>query len=169
MTIELVRTAEQTHAVQINALGIRFLVSGEQTGGQVALVEHPIEPRSLAAPMHTHEREDEFSYVIEGLVGVQIGDRVEIAMPGTVVFKPRGIPHAFWNAGNTVARVVELITPAGFENYFEEMAALLAEADGALPDPARTEAVLAKYALHRDAGSIPELIQAHGLNGWGEQ
>jgi uncharacterized RmlC-like cupin family protein len=115
--------------------------------------------------MHTHEREDEISYIIEGRVGVQIGERVEIAGPGTVVFKPRGIPHAFWNAGETPARLVELITPAGFEGYFAEMAALFAEAGSGLPDPERAGAVLAKYALQLDFGSVPTLIQAHGLRG----
>jgi quercetin dioxygenase-like cupin family protein len=171
-TDEFVHTGAQIREVRLNALGVRFLVGGEQTGGRVALVEHPIEPRSLAAPLHTHEREDEISYVIEGQVGVQIGDRVEIAGPGSVIFKPRGIPHAFWNAGDTPARVVELITPAGFEGYFEEMAALFTEAAAAgqeLPDPERAAAVLARYALQLDFGSVPQLIQAHGLRGWDER
>jgi hypothetical protein len=82
-----------------------------------------------------------------------------------VVFKPRGIPHAFWNAGDTTARLLEVITPAGFERYFEEMAALFAEANGGLPDPERAAVLLAKYSLQLDFGTVPQLIQAHGLRG----
>lgn len=165
MANALVQTAEQTREVWLRGLGVRFLTGGEQTDGRVALVEHPIQPLALAAPQHTHEREDEISYVIAGQVGIQIGDQVMVAGPGTVVFKPRGIPHAFWNAGETEARVVELITPAGFEHYFEEMAALFAEAKEGLPDPERAAAVCARYALRMDFGSIPQLIAAHGLRG----
>jgi quercetin dioxygenase-like cupin family protein len=165
VSTELVLEPQATRTVWLRGLGVRFLVGGEQTDGRVAVVEHPIEPRSLASPMHTHEREDEISFVTEGQVGVQIGDRVAVAGPGAVVFKPRGIPHAFWNAGDTTARLLEVITPAGFERYFEEMAALFAEANGGLPDPERAAAVLARYALQLDFASVPQLIRAHGLRG----
>ena len=68
--------------------------------------------------MHTHRNEDEYSYVLEGRLGVQLGDEVLEAGPGELVFKPRGVPHAFWNAGDEPLRLLELISPAGFENYF---------------------------------------------------
>lgn len=163
MSDHLVLTPERTREVHLQGLGVRYLVEGEQTGGRVALVEHPIAPRALASPLHTHEREDEISYVVAGQVGVQVGDRVEVAGPGSVVFKPRGIPHAFWNAGDAPALVMELITPAGFEGYFAEMAALFDAAGGGVPDPERAAAVCAKYGLNLDLGSIPGLMQAHGL------
>ncbi|CAA9425840.1 MAG: hypothetical protein AVDCRST_MAG78-1361 [uncultured Rubrobacteraceae bacterium] len=99
-----------------------------------ALVEHPIEPRVLAAPMHTHQHEDEYTYVLEGEVGVQVGDEVRVAQPGDLVFKPRHVPHAFWNAGNAPARALEITSPAGFERYFAEIASLLPTAHGAPPD-----------------------------------
>ena len=149
--------------VWLQGLGVRFLVDGEQTGGRFALVEHPLQPRALGAPLHTHESEDEISYVMEGEVGVQVGERVQVAGPGAVIFKPRGIPHAFWNAGDAPARILELITPAGFERYFEEAAALFA--GGGPPDPARAAALFAQYGLQMDLGSIPALIQEHGLAG----
>ena len=81
--------------------------------------------------MHMHEREDEYSFVLEGRVGVQIGDEVAEAGPGELVAKPRGIPHSFWNAGDEPARLLELISPAGFERYFEELAPHLAGARAA--------------------------------------
>lgn len=149
--------------VRLAALGVRYLVSGDLTGGRFSVVEHPLEPKSLGAPVHTHTHEDEISYVVEGVFGVQIGDEVREAGPGAVIFKPRGIPHAFWNAGDTPARLVEIITPAGFERYFEEMAQLFAEARGGLPDPARSAAVCAKYRLDLDFSSIPVLSRKYGL------
>jgi quercetin dioxygenase-like cupin family protein len=149
--------------VHLMQLGVRYLIRGEETGGRLAVVEHPLPPRALGAPMHTHTREDEITYVAEGTVGVQIGDEVYIAGPGATIRKPRGIPHAFWNAGDTSARLSEIITPAGFEGYFAEMAAVFAEANGDLPDPQRAGAVLAKYALNLDFGSVPVLAQRYGL------
>ena len=113
-------------------LGTRYLLRGEATGGRFALIEHEIPPRALAAPTHVHEHEDEYSFVLEGRVGVQIGDEEAVAGPGELVVKPRGIPHAFWNAGDEPARLLELISPAGFERYFEEMAPHLA--GGGPPD-----------------------------------
>ena len=86
-------------------------MKSEDTDGRFALVEHPIAPRALAGPMHVHEHEDEYSYVLEGEVGFQVGDEVFSAGPGQLVAKPRGIWHGFWNAGDEPARVLELISP----------------------------------------------------------
>lgn len=165
-TVELapgVLPADAGAFVSLMRLGVRYLIRGDETGGRLAVVEHPLPPRALGAPLHTHTREDEITYVAEGTVGVQIGDEVYIAGPGATIRKPRGIPHAFWNAGDTPARLSEIITPAGFEGYFEEMAAVLAEANDGQPDLERAGAVLAKYALNLDFGSVPILAQRHGL------
>lgn len=107
--------------VTLGALGARFLFDKEGDG-TLALVEHPLPARSLGSPIHTHTNEDEYSYVTEGEFGVQIGDEVFTAGPGTLVIKPRGIPHAFWNATDSPARMLEIISPAGFQKYFEELA-----------------------------------------------
>src|SRR5690349_15116145 len=104
---ELVLPPETGEMVWLKGIGARYLVRGDQTGGRFAVVVHPIKPRALASPMHTHSHEDEISLVIAGRVGVQIGDRVLVAEPGTVVFKPRGIPHAFWNESDEETRVLE--------------------------------------------------------------
>ena len=120
----IVLSPDEGEKVQFGGLGVRFMIGGAESGGTFALVEHPIEPRALAAPIHTHRNEDEYTYVLEGEIGVQVGDEVRIARPGDLVFKPRGVPHAFWNAGDTPARALEIISPAGFEQYFAETAAL---------------------------------------------
>jgi quercetin dioxygenase-like cupin family protein len=143
------------------ALGNRFILRGEQTGGQFALIEHTIPPRSLAAPMHVHEHEDEYSYVLEGRVGVQIGDETAEAGPGELVAKPRGSWHAFWNAGDEPARLLELISPAGFEQYFADMSPEL-NVEGP-PDFERLGAIQARYDLQMDRDSIGTLSERHGL------
>jgi mannose-6-phosphate isomerase-like protein (cupin superfamily) len=147
-------------------LGNRYLITTEETGGRFALLEHTVAPRSLAAPTHVHVHEDEYSFVLEGTVGVQIGDEVVEAGPGTLVFKPRGIPHAFWNPGDEEARLLELISPGGFSNYFTELAPLLSS--GGPPDLEALAEVQARYDLSMDRDSIGPLAEAHGLNLPGE-
>ena len=142
-------------------LGNRYLLRGDETGGRFALLEHTIPPRALAAPMHTHEREDEYSLVLEGRVGAQIGDDVVVAGPGELIRKPRGIPHAFWNAGDEEARLLELISPAGFEAYFTEMAPILNAAGP--PDVAALGEVQGRYGLTMDMTSVDRLAREHRL------
>jgi len=147
----------------MGGLGVRFMIGSAQSGGNFALVEHPIGPRVLASPLHTHEREDEYTYVLEGEVGVQVGDEVRVARPGDLVFKPRGLPHAFWNAGDAPARALEIISPAGFERYFAEIAPLLPPTHPGPPDEQALGVVMARYGLEMDFGSIPTLVERHGL------
>ena len=149
--------------VRLRKLGVRHLIRGEQTGGRFAMVEHPLPPHSMGAPVHTHTREDEITYVAEGTVGVQIGDKVYEAGPGVTIRKPRGIPHAFWNAGDTPVRLSEIITPAGFERYFEEMAVALVSGDDGKPDQQLVAEIMERYGLVMDYDSIPVLAQRYGL------
>jgi quercetin dioxygenase-like cupin family protein len=149
--------------VAFPGLGTTYLIRGEDTGGRFALVEHDIPPRALAAPAHTHEHEDEFTYVLSGRVGIEIGDEVLEAGPGELVRKPKGIPHAFWNAGDEEARLLELISPAGFEAYFAELAPHLTCGAGGEPDFPAVGAIQARYALTMDLASIERLVSEHGL------
>ena len=122
--------------VQLGGLGVHFKIWGEQTGGALSVVEHPIEPGRLVPP-HVHADEDEYSYILQGEVGARIGDEDLLAGPGAYVFKPRGIPHTFWNAGPQPARLIELISPAGFERFFDELAEIYAAAGTGPPDQER--------------------------------
>src|ERR671935_249577 len=105
----------------LGSIGVRFMIDGEEAGERFSLVEHPMSARALAAPLHRHNREDEYSYVLEGRVGALLGDEVLIGEPGDLIFKPRNQWHTFWNAGDEPARLLEIISPAGFERYFEEL------------------------------------------------
>jgi quercetin dioxygenase-like cupin family protein len=159
----IVLSPDEGAMVMMGGFGVRFMIGGAESGGGFALVEHPIAPRMLAAPMHTHRHEDEYTYVLEGEIGVQVGDEVRVATPGDLVFKPRGIPHAFWNAGDTPARALEIISPAGFERYFADIAPLLPPNHQGPPDEQALGAVMARYGLEMDMGSIPALVERHGL------
>src|SRR4028118_1105349 len=103
-------------AVDLGSVGVRFMVWGEESGGGFSLVEHPIPPRTLAAPLHLHANEDEYSYVLEGRMGAQLGNEVVYAEKGHLVFKPRNQWHTFWNAGDEVCRILEIISPGGLEH-----------------------------------------------------
>jgi mannose-6-phosphate isomerase-like protein (cupin superfamily) len=109
---------------------IKRIMIEPNEGERFSVIEHPIPPRSLAAPLHFHHNEDEYSYVLEGRLGALLGDEVAEAGPGSWVFKPRGEWHTFWNAGDTPCRIIEVIRPAGFENYFREVAAVFEDAAG---------------------------------------
>ena len=97
-------------AVDLGSLGVRFMIRSEESGGGFSLVEHPIPPRTLAAPLHRHTNEDEYSYVLEGRMGAQLGDEVVYAEKGDIGFKPRDQWHIFWNAGDGPCRILEIIS-----------------------------------------------------------
>ena len=105
----------------LGSIGVRFMIDGSEAGERFSLVEHPMSPRALAAPLHLHTREDEYSFVLEGRMGALLGDDVVEAGPGDLVFKPRNQWHTFWNAGDEPCRILEIISPAGFERFFQEL------------------------------------------------
>jgi mannose-6-phosphate isomerase-like protein (cupin superfamily) len=144
----------------LRSMGVRFMVSGEESGGGFALVEHPLRPRALAAPMHRHSREDEYSFVLEGRIGAKLGDEVLYGGPGDLILKPRNQWHTFWNAGDVDARLLEIISPAGFERYFDELIELLA---AGTPEPAVLAGVASRFGLEVDPTSVPGLVAAHDL------
>ena len=142
-------------------LGNRFLLRGDATDGRFGLVEHAIAPRALAAPTHTHEHEDEYSFVLSGRMGALIGDEVVEAGPGDLVLKPRGIPHAFWNPTDQPARILELISPGGFESYFADLGEILSKPGP--PDLTALGELAARYELVMEPESIGRLANEHGL------
>ena len=145
-------------AVDFGGLGARFMAVGEG----FSLVEHVIAPRTLAAPLHVHEHEDEYSYVLEGEVGVQVAGEVRYARAGDLVAKPRGIWHAFWNRADEPARLLEIVSPGGFERYFADIAPLLPP-QRPEPDFEGLGQVMARYGLRMDMDSIATICEREGL------
>ena len=144
----------------LGSIGVRFIIDGSEADERFSLVEHPMSARALAAPLHRHTREDEYSYVLEGRVGALLGDDVVIGGPGDLIFKPRLQWHTFWNAGDEPARLLEIISPAGFERFFAE----LVELGGAASAPPEELAELCgRYELEMDPASVPGLLERFGL------
>jgi len=136
----------------------RFLIHSRDTDGRFALVEHTLGPRVLAAPMHRHTREDEYTFVLEGRVGAILGGREAVANAGDLLFKPRGEWHTFWNAGDAPARMLELISPAGLEELFRQLGDLSGGSE-----PAVLAGMAAGYGCAVDFEATFPVVQRHGL------
>ena len=156
MTNATIIGAADSDTFDFGGFGVSWKVPGGSTGGRFSVVHHPMAPRALAAPLHLHHNEDEFSYVLTGTLGALLGDDVVTAGAGTWVFKPREQWHTFWNAGDTPCEIIEVISPAGFEEFFREVAA-------AWGDMARFAAINARYSLEMRFESVPTLCQRFGL------
>jgi|SRR5580693_480791 quercetin dioxygenase-like cupin family protein len=140
--------------------GVRFSykIESADSGGSLAVLEVQIPPRTLVKP-HRHSREDEFSVVLEGTVGVRVADQVLTAGPGSYLVKPRATPHAMWNAASVPAKVIEILSPAGLEAYFEQLAPILAE-HGTPPEYYQLGDA---YGITIEDGWIEELERTYGV------
>src|SRR5258707_11616153 len=144
----------------LGSIGVRFMLADEESAGRFSLVEHPMSPRALAAPLHRHTREDEYSYVIEGRMGAMLGEEVVEAGPGDLLVKPRNQWHTFWNAGEEPCRILEIISPAGFEQYFRELAAIGGPRKAS---PVQFAQLVERYGFESRPETIPELLERFGL------
>ena len=157
---DLILSPNDGQLVWLGGLGIHFKLDGSSTQGAFSVVEHPLEPGAFAPP-HIHSREDEFSYVLEGTVGVMPGGQEFLVSQGSYIVKLRGIPHAFWNPGPEPTQLIEIIAPAGFENYFMQLAALVNK--NGSPDEEELDRLASEYGLTYHMEQMPELIAKHGL------
>jgi len=139
----------------------RIMLSGMEAGGGFALVEQLLPPRMLAAPLHRHTREDEYSYVLEGRVGALLGNVEVFGDAGQLICKPRGQWHTYWNAGDEPLRILEMISPGGFEQAFRELNAL-----GEAATPEAISRISNRYGVEVDFEGTPPIINRHGLEFW---
>jgi quercetin dioxygenase-like cupin family protein len=149
-------------AGELAGVGVVFKLWGHDTGGALSIVEHPFAVGALVEP-HTHTREDEYSIVVEGQIGFRSGDREVVLGAGGYITKPRGELHAMWNAGTVPARIIEIISPAGLEHFFREVADLVE----AGPPPAfdTLVALAASYGVEfGDPEWLPDIIARYQLN-----
>ncbi len=133
----------------------RFLVDSKDWGGHFAVVEHLLAPRAIAAPLHRHTREDEFSLILEGRVWFVVNGEEHVAGVGDLVFKPRGEWHTFFNAGDEPARLLEMISPGGLEEAFR-----LIDTAG---DDLDLGPLIAPYGCEGDFEATVPLIERYGL------
>jgi quercetin dioxygenase-like cupin family protein len=146
--------------VQLYGVRFDYKVEGADSGGTLALLEVEIPPGTLVKP-HNHTREDEFSLVLAGTVGVRIGDHVLEAGAGASLVKPRGTPHAMWNTDGAPARVLEILSPAGLEAYFEELGPILRKEGGA--GPPDYYALAERYGITIQDDWIEDLERTYGV------
>jgi len=144
----------------VGAIGVTFKLWGEDTGGTFAIVEHPFPVGALVHP-HLHTREDEYSIVTEGEIGFRSGDREVVLGQGGYIAKPRGELHAMWNAGSVPARMIEIISPAGFEHFFRQVAEMISDGN---PDPEEGRKLADRYGLSvGNPDWLPDVIARYGL------
>ncbi|MEJ3749123.1 cupin domain-containing protein [Actinomycetes bacterium KLBMP 9797] len=144
----------------LGAIGVQFKLWGHDTGGALSIVEHPF-PVGALVPPHLHTFEDEFSIVVEGEIGFRSGDREVVLGAGGYITKPRGEYHAMWNAGGVPARMIEIISPAGFEHFFREVSELVGDPESAV---ARGPALAERYGLRfAEPDWLPGVIERYGL------
>jgi quercetin dioxygenase-like cupin family protein len=129
--------------------------------GSISIVEHVFSPGALVPP-HTHTLEDEISYVVMGDIGFRSNGKEVTLGAGGYIVKPRNELHSMWNAGSTPARMIEIISPSGFEKYFVELAEAVAVAGG-LPDPSIMGAIAGRFGLSFDLAEVPDLVARYGL------
>ena len=97
----------------------KVLLRSEDSGGHVAIV---VLPGGGRPPLHHHDFDEAF-YLLEGELTFRVGDDVFSRRAGEVAFAPRGVPHTYANLSGATARALLVITPAGFERYFDRIAA----------------------------------------------
>jgi quercetin dioxygenase-like cupin family protein len=150
--------------VTFGGMPLTIKIVGDQTGGAFTILENSIQAGVLVPP-HRHTREDELSYVAEGQIGFKFGDQELTLGPGTYVFKPRHVPHAFWNAGPQPGRVLEIVSPAGLEHYFAELSELL-NGSGP-PDHAKIGALRERYGVLGVPEWVPDLKARYNIKVFG--
>ena len=144
----------------LGTIGVVFKLFGEQTNGNVSIVEHPF-PVGACVPPHLHTREDEYSIVTEGEIGFRSGDREVVLGAGGYITKPRGETHAMWNAGPVPARMIEVISPAGFEHFFMGVGEMVA---AGVPDPELVASLAEQHGLvFGDAPWLEDVIARYNL------
>ncbi len=135
----------------------RHLITGEDTDERFSAQSAVLAPRELVIP-HSHQHEDEFTFVHRGRIGGLVGeDEIEVE-EGGFLFKPRGIVHALWNPTDHPVVVVEFISPAGFEHFFEEMGALTRA------DPEAMQEIARRYGQQPYPDLISGLAARHGVH-----
>lgn len=139
-------------------LAFRTRVSSDFSSA-VSVFEVDLAAGCLSGPLHVHDKEDAISYVLEGCLTFQVGDEISAASAGDVVHLPRAVRHTFWNAGPAPARALDIVTPGGLENYYEELA-LIADAPDVMERLASMEE---RFGVHMEWESISVLAARHGV------
>ena len=144
-----VRINPSDETIRLGPLAVRFLVTGDNASGSIALFELTVPGgQRLAAPAHSHDHYEETIYGLEGVLCWTVaGNRLDVG-PGQALCIPRGVVHRFDNHGSETAKVLCVVTPAAIgPQFFRESAAVIADAAGGPPDRARVAEIMRRYGL----------------------
>ena len=148
--------------VTLPVLDMVHKVPPERFGGALTIIEWGLPPGEMIPP-HTHSREDECNFVLEGELTCEVGGEIVVARAGSYVVKPRGVPHALCNAGTEPVRVLEILTPGGLESYFDEYEGIVSsEMDQERRRKVRAE-LGERYGVTWHDERIPEASARFGL------
>jgi mannose-6-phosphate isomerase-like protein (cupin superfamily) len=114
---------------------VKVLLPGADSGGRIALMDNVVPARTTGPPLHHHDFDEAF-YILAGEATFRLGDELVTRGPGELVWAPRGAHHTFSNSSDADVRWLLICTPAGFERYFQRMAA---EEAGVDPPPEALE------------------------------
>jgi len=156
MSVKIGIEKDEGETVWLGGIGVVYKISGSETDQAFSIIEHVIKPGTMTPP-HRHTREHEFSYVLEGVLGAEVGGVVVHVPPGGFALKPKGVPHTFWNEGPGILRFLEFISPSGFEQFFREVSKLVPPSGP--PDEKALGGLAAKYGLELNMERAPELMQ----------
>ena len=136
-------------AIRLGPLTVRFLITGEDASGSVALFELTVPAaQRLAAPAHSHDHYEETIYGVEGVLTWTVDGKPIDVGPGQALCIPRGAVHRFDNHGSQDVKVLCAITPAAIgPQYFRESAAVIDAAGGGPPDRIKMAEIMRRHGL----------------------
>jgi mannose-6-phosphate isomerase-like protein (cupin superfamily) len=149
--------------VYLPVLGITHKVTAESFGGALTIIEASIPPGEMIPP-HTHTREDECNFVLEGELTLDVGGQIVVATVDSFVLKPRGVYHALCNTGTEPVRFVEIHTPGELENYYDEYEQIV---ESAMDEDERLKARVElgeRYGVTWHDERIPEAMARFGIS-----
>lgn len=134
----------QPDTIKAGQLTIRYLIDGS-AGGGMGVFELTVPPGSNVPPPHSHARNDECIYIIEGTLRYAVDGVVRDLVREDWMFSPKGSVHQFSNPHDAVARALVIQTPDIGAQYFRDVAAVINA--GGPPDRAKLLAVMSAYGL----------------------
>jgi quercetin dioxygenase-like cupin family protein len=144
-----VRVNPSDETIRLGPLAVRFLITGEHSGGSITVFEFTVpSAQRLAAPAHSHDHYEETIYGIEGVLTWTVdGKRIDVG-PGQALCIPRGAIHRFDNDGSQDVKVLCAATPAAIgPKYFREIAEVMESAAGGPPDRAKMAEIMRRHGL----------------------
>ena len=134
-------------------------VPAADTGGRYSLLEHALDPETLAMPMHRHQEVTKTFYAIEGALTVRIERETFVAMPGASIVIPATTMHTMWNETERRVRFLSVVAPGGLEAYYAEVAGYIPM--GGKPDIERVLEASARFGIELDMLSLLDIIERH--------